>query len=343
MAMSPGPPRPVNPAAKQLDALEAIAERGESLRSPAETSKRESPSGGDAFLSELRRDLKTYRQERSQAASSPSDQHLYVLLGELQRDIEALRRAQHEQSHSILPSPEQQLYGLLAELRRDIDMLHSVQPVWTPPSKESDLRNMLAELRHDIVALRKLETDPLGRAGSVDELRRAFAVGGGAQGAWSERRMLMVGLPIGIASGVAVGFGLLVLSGEITIGRGAGPGYGQALGTPGLATSRNDASGLAGQTLKASADQLVESARTLIKKGDITFARRVLENAKSQGSASAVLMLAETYDPQVLAELYNPAGAAADISTARKLYEIAARAGNQEAASRLVALGRSER
>ena len=46
---------------------------------------------------------------------------------------------------------------------------------------------------------------------------------------------------------------------------------------------------------------MVERARELIKTGDISAARLLLERAMRSGSPQATFQLAETYDPQVLA------------------------------------------
>ncbi|MEQ1672481.1 MAG: hypothetical protein ABL893_16635, partial [Hyphomicrobium sp.] len=85
----------------------------------------------------------------------------------------------------------------------------------------------------------------------------------------------------------------------------------------------------------ATPDQLLQTANVLLGRGEIEFARQVLTNATTQGSAVAALILARTYDPVRLSQMYNPSGIAPNIERAQTLYEIAAGSGNAEAIARL--------
>ena len=81
--------------------------------------------------------------------------------------------------------------------------------------------------------------------------------------------------------------------------------------------------------------ELITNANSLLEQGDIVAARRVLDFAVSQGSVSAALALAKTYDPKTVNQLPNLFGVRTDITRAKVLYYFAARKGNKEAAKRL--------
>lgn len=93
------------------------------------------------------------------------------------------------------------------------------------------------------------------------------------------------------------------------------------------------ASGQAG----LAADDPVELARGLIRSGDIIAARRVLGRPELRQSPQALFMLAETYDPNVLAAL-GAMGVHAETSMARRYYEAALAEGVVAASPRLEAL-----
>jgi hypothetical protein len=82
---------------------------------------------------------------------------------------------------------------------------------------------------------------------------------------------------------------------------------------------------------------LVGRADALIRSGDISGARLLLERAASGGSAQAAFRLGETYDPAVLSKL-GTFGIRGDTARARELYSTASKAGIQGAAERLEAL-----
>jgi hypothetical protein len=81
----------------------------------------------------------------------------------------------------------------------------------------------------------------------------------------------------------------------------------------------------------------VERARHLIRSGDILAARRILGQPELSQSGQALFMLAETYDPNVLAAL-GAMGVHAETSTARRYYEAALSEGVAAASPRLEAL-----
>ncbi|MGE0701391.1 MAG: hypothetical protein AB7O57_20005 [Hyphomicrobiaceae bacterium] len=84
------------------------------------------------------------------------------------------------------------------------------------------------------------------------------------------------------------------------------------------------------------AEQL-EEARRLIRSGEIMAARALLSQSHLAGLGEAHFMLAETYDPNVLAALGSN-GVEAETATARQHYEAALANGVTTAAMRLEAL-----
>ena len=69
----------------------------------------------------------------------------------------------------------------------------------------------------------------------------------------------------------------------------------------------------------------------------IAGARRFLERALEKGSARAALMLAQTYDAELLQSLHT-VGVRPDTDKARQFYQVAAAAGIEQAQERLRAL-----
>ena len=85
--------------------------------------------------------------------------------------------------------------------------------------------------------------------------------------------------------------------------------------------------------------QLMKRARLLLNQGDIGAARIVLERAVEMGSAPALFVLAQTFDPFVLSN-WGTLGTQGDIEKARVLYANAFDGGVEEAKDRLAALPR---
>jgi hypothetical protein len=82
------------------------------------------------------------------------------------------------------------------------------------------------------------------------------------------------------------------------------------------------------------AARLMVRAKALLEEGDIGGARVVLRLAADSGSALALFMLAETYDPAVLSS-WGTFGTQSDDGTAQQLYAKAFAAGFQEAKGRM--------
>jgi hypothetical protein len=85
------------------------------------------------------------------------------------------------------------------------------------------------------------------------------------------------------------------------------------------------------------AARLLARASALLGQGNIGAARVVLERAAETGSAQAIFMLAETYDPLVLST-WRTYGTRGDATKARELYAKAHAGGIQEAKDRFDAL-----
>jgi hypothetical protein len=81
----------------------------------------------------------------------------------------------------------------------------------------------------------------------------------------------------------------------------------------------------------------IETARQLIRADNIPAARRLLDRPELETSGQALFMLAETYDPNVLAAL-GATGVVAESQMARRYYEAALAEGVEAAAQRLEAL-----
>ncbi len=82
-------------------------------------------------------------------------------------------------------------------------------------------------------------------------------------------------------------------------------------------------------------EERIEAARTLLKKGDVLRAREIL--AKDEASPAAAFVLAEAFDPNVLASL-NLVGVRSEVERARQLYTRALSGGVTVAQQRLESL-----
>jgi len=92
-------------------------------------------------------------------------------------------------------------------------------------------------------------------------------------------------------------------------------------------------------------DEIVASlkrAGTLIASGDIAAARLVLRPVAEDGDAQASVMLAESYDPEILNKLVVH-GIVPDVAMARRWYETAKKLGSAEANQRLELLASRNR
>jgi len=79
----------------------------------------------------------------------------------------------------------------------------------------------------------------------------------------------------------------------------------------------------------------IAQAHAKIQQGDIAAARRLLERASDSDEAEAWFVLAETYDPQMLAR-WGVIGIKPDLEKAKTLYQEAQRRGVQGARERLL-------
>ena len=82
---------------------------------------------------------------------------------------------------------------------------------------------------------------------------------------------------------------------------------------------------------------MIKRARDHIDRGDIAGARLLLERAAAGSDPSALMALAETYDPSMLAK-WGARGLKADAGKARALYQRAAESGIAEARARVLAV-----
>jgi hypothetical protein len=82
---------------------------------------------------------------------------------------------------------------------------------------------------------------------------------------------------------------------------------------------------------------MIKRARGHIERGDIAGARLLLERASAGNDPSALMALAETYDPNMLAK-WGARGLKADAGKARTLYQRAAESGVAEARARVLAV-----
>ena len=89
-------------------------------------------------------------------------------------------------------------------------------------------------------------------------------------------------------------------------------------------------------TAKVRMDELLSKARRHIESGDIPGAREVLAAPETAASGPMTFMLAETYDPNMLASWQTARGStSADAHKARALYEKALALGETRAQQRL--------
>jgi TPR repeat protein len=84
-------------------------------------------------------------------------------------------------------------------------------------------------------------------------------------------------------------------------------------------------------------DVLVSRADALLRDGDVSGARLLLERAMDGGSVRGAFRLAETYDPSVLAR-WGARGLRADPVKAREFYTRALAGGFRQAKERLDSL-----
>jgi hypothetical protein len=84
------------------------------------------------------------------------------------------------------------------------------------------------------------------------------------------------------------------------------------------------------RTADANGQMLIERAERLIRIGDISGARLVLERAADRGEPRAIFLLAQTWDPRML-RAWNVLGLRPDPERARSLYAKAAQEGLREA------------
>lgn len=81
----------------------------------------------------------------------------------------------------------------------------------------------------------------------------------------------------------------------------------------------------------------LEAARARVASGDVVGGRKLLAQLASSGDAPAMFLLAETYDPNILAA-WAMQGVAADVGKARLFYAMALSQGPEMARGRLSAL-----
>lgn len=85
------------------------------------------------------------------------------------------------------------------------------------------------------------------------------------------------------------------------------------------------------------ADPTVEAAQLLIRSGDVIGARTTLSTAAAARNPAALFVMAETYDPNMLAA-WGARGVGADAERARALYAAALALGHDKAAGRIQSL-----
>lgn len=90
-------------------------------------------------------------------------------------------------------------------------------------------------------------------------------------------------------------------------------------------------------TTAAAGDPTIEAALQLIKTGDVIGARTLLSTAAAARNPAALFVMAETYDPNMLAA-WGARGVGADAERARALYAAAQALGHEKAAGRLQSL-----
>ena len=87
----------------------------------------------------------------------------------------------------------------------------------------------------------------------------------------------------------------------------------------------------------ATVEPIIDAAQQLIKSGDVIAARTTLSTAAAARNPVALFVMAETYDPNMLAA-WGARGVGADAERARALYAAAHALGHERAAGRLQSL-----
>ena len=103
-----------------------------------------------------------------------------------------------------------------------------------------------------------------------------------------------------------------------------------------MGTERSTSASAASRSL-VDEQMLLARANALLRQGNISGARLLLEHALERGSARAAFMLAETYDARVL-QSWRAGGISGDRAKARELYERAQAGGIEDAKERIEAL-----
>lgn len=108
-----------------------------------------------------------------------------------------------------------------------------------------------------------------------------------------------------------------------------------ALASRSVKTERIDLKPDPVEVARRALEERIETARTLLKKGDVLRAREIL--AKDDANPAAAFVLAEAFDPNVLASL-NLVGVRSEVERARQLYARALSGGVTVARQRLDSL-----
>jgi hypothetical protein len=103
-----------------------------------------------------------------------------------------------------------------------------------------------------------------------------------------------------------------------------------------MGTERSTSASAASRSL-VDEQRLLARANALLRQGDISGARLLLEHALERGSPRAAFMLAETYDARVLRS-WRARGISGDLTKARELYERAQAGGIEDAKERIETL-----
>src|SRR5262249_23505431 len=88
------------------------------------------------------------------------------------------------------------------------------------------------------------------------------------------------------------------------------------------------------EPVRSRADELLAQAKRRIESGDIDGARNILQASETQTSGAMTFLLAETYDPNMLAS-WQTRGVAANPERARALYQRARDLGDSRAQKRI--------
>jgi hypothetical protein len=103
-----------------------------------------------------------------------------------------------------------------------------------------------------------------------------------------------------------------------------------------MGTERSTSASAASRSL-VEEQRLLARANALLRQGDISGTRLLLEHALERGSARAAFMLAETHDARVLRS-WRARGISGDLTKARELYERAQAGGIEDAKERIETL-----